>query len=256
MEFNNKVAIVTGAAQGIGFEICKTLSNQGAKIILNDLDAAGAMQAADLINQENTDTCTAVGGDCSDAETIKKIVALAVEKHGQLNIAIANAGITLFGDFFTYSSQSFQRVMQVNLQGSFFLAQAAANQMKLQKDGGSILFTSSVTGHQAHKNLAAYAMSKAALEMLARNLVIELSAYRINVNTIAPGATLTERTLLDPSYNRVWSRITPMGRPAGVKDIADTALFLVSEKARHITGQTLVVDGGWTCVSTPPDEPD
>lgn len=128
--------------------------------------------------------------------------------------------------------------------------------MKLQKDGGSILFTSSVTGHQAHKNLAAYSMSKAALEMLARNLVIELSAYQISVNTIAPGATLTERTLLDPQYNKVWSRITPMGRPADVKDIADTALFLVSDKARHITGQTLVVDGGWTCVSIPPDEAD
>jgi glucose 1-dehydrogenase len=92
-------------------------------------------------------------------------------------------------------------------------------------------------------------MSKAALEMLAKHLVIELSGYKINVNTIAPGATATERTLLDPDYIKIWSELTPMGRPAYVKDIADTALFLVSDKARHITGQTIIVDGGWTSVS-------
>ena len=124
--------------------------------------------------------------------------------------------------------------------------------MKKQASGGSLLFTSSVTGHQAHKDLAAYGMSKAAIEMLAKNLVIELSQFRINVNTIAPGATLTERTLDDPQYEATWSRLTPMGRPARVDDIAHTALFLVSEDARHITGQNLIVDGGWTCVSPSP----
>jgi glucose 1-dehydrogenase len=166
---------------------------------------------------------------------------------------IANAGITLFGDFFTYLPESFYRVMQVNLGGTFFLAQAAANQMKQQESGGSLLFTSSVTGHQAHKNLAAYSMSKAALEMLAKNLVIELSQFKINVNTIAPGATLTKRTLQDDiQYEKTWSKITPMGRPASVTDIADAALFLVSEKARHITGQSLIVDGGWSSISPSP----
>jgi glucose 1-dehydrogenase len=254
MEFNNKIAIVTGAARGIGFEICRTLCSQGAKIILNDLDLETAVQAAVLINREYPDSCTLVAGDCSDLDIIGKLVSAAVEKHGRLDIVIANAGITLFGNFFTYSSQSFNRVMQVNLLGSFFLAQAAANQMKLQPQGGSILFTSSVTAHQAHKDLAAYGMSKAALEMLAKNLVIELSEFKINVNTIAPGATLTERTLLDPEYHKIWSRITPMGRPAGVRDIADTALFLVSDKARHVTGQTVVIDGGWTSVGLPPDD--
>ena len=132
------------------------------------------------------------------------------------------------------------------------LAQAAAGQMKKQETGGSILFTSSVTGHQAHKNLAAYGMSKAALEMLAKNLVIELSQYRINVNTIAPGATLTERTTSEPGYESTWSRITPLGKPASVDDIANAALFLVSDGAKHITGQTLIIDGGWTSVSPSP----
>ena len=95
-------------------------------------------------------------------------------------------------------------------------------------------------------------MSKAALEMLAKNLVIELSQYKINVNTIAPGATLTDRTVSEPGYESTWSRITPMGKPASVEDIANAALFLVSDGAKHITGQTLIIDGGWTSVSPSP----
>ena len=111
---------------------------------------------------------------------------------------------------------------------------------------------SSVTGHQAHKNLAAYGMTKAALEMLAKTLVLELSPYKITINAIAPGATLTERTVSDPTFEATWSKITPTGRPATVADIAHAALFLVSPEAGHITGQSLVVDGGWTSTSPSP----
>jgi NAD(P)-dependent dehydrogenase (short-subunit alcohol dehydrogenase family) len=252
MSFKNKVVIVTGAGQGIGFEICKMLSEKGATVILNDLDADLANKAEALINANYGGNCLAMAGDSSDLVFINKMVDTAVDLYGCLDIVIANAGITLFGDFFTYSKESFSKVMDVNLGGSFFLAQAAAKQMKEQGNGGSILFTSSVVGHQALKSLAAYAMTKAALEMLAKNLVIELSQFKITVNTVAPGATLTERTMEEADYERIWSEITPMGRPAYVSDIANTALFLVSDEAQHITGQSLIVDGGWTAVSTLP----
>ena len=252
MSFKNKVAIVTGAGQGIGFEICSQLAKEGARVILNDLDENLSKQAAKKISDNHQANCIAMPGDSGDIHFIQKMVGAAVSQFGHLDIAIANAGITLFGDFFSYPAESFFNVMRVNLGGSFFLAQAAANQMKKQEDGGSVLLTSSVTGHQAHKDLAAYGMSKAALEMLAKNLVIELSKYKININTVAPGATLTERTLDDPEYSKIWSQITPMGRPATVTDIANTALFLVSEKAKHITGQSIIVDGGWTCISPSP----
>jgi NAD(P)-dependent dehydrogenase (short-subunit alcohol dehydrogenase family) len=242
---------VTGAGQGIGFEIGRQLAMQGASVILNDIDARLAGEAAKRIGDEGGE-CLAVPGDSSEPETIAAMVAAATSTFGGLDIVIANAGITLFGDFLDYPADSFYSVMKVNLGGTFFLAQAAARIMKKQGSGGSLLFMSSVTGHQAHKNLAAYGMTKAALEMLARNLVIELSPFKVNVNTIAPGATLTERTMDDAAYEKTWSSITPMGRPATTSDIAAAALFLVSDKARHITGQNLVIDGGWTSVSPSP----
>lgn len=252
MTHKDKVAIVTGAGQGIGLEICKQLAQQGAKVILNDLDEKLASDAAQSI-QADGGSCVAVAGDASTIEVINRLVAAAVDRHLKLDIVVANAGITLFGDFFDYKQEAFSKVMNVNLGGTFFLAQAAARQMKKQSSGGSLLFMSSVTGHQAHKNLAAYAMSKAAIEMLARNLVIELSQFKINVNTIAPGATLTERTTTnEPAYENIWSKLTPMGRPAHVSDIGAAALFLVSDAAKQITGQTLVIDGGWSSISPNP----
>ena len=251
MSFDKKVAIVTGSGQGIGLEICRRLCTAGANVILNDVDAELATQAALEMNNAGG-VCIAVPGDSSELSIIEQMVETAVSNFGKLDIAIANAGITLFGDFFSYTPEAFSRVMQVNLNGTFFLAQAAAKQMKTQTAGGRLLFMSSVTGHQAHRNLAAYGMSKAAVEMLARNLVIEVSRYGITVNCIAPGATATERTLEDPDYEKTWARITPTGRAATVQDIASTAMFLVSDEASQITGQTILVDGGWSAVSPDP----
>lgn len=252
-EFYQQSAIVTGAGQGIGFEICRQLAAAGCNVLLNDIDKALTNEASRKINDE-FGNCIGLNGDASDPDFIKTMVKTSVDKFGKLTIAIANAGITLFGDFLSYSKDDFYKVLHTNLGGSFFLAQAASLQMKEQGSGGSILLMSSVTGHQAHKNLAAYGMTKAALEMLAKNLVGEISAYGININAIAPGATVTERTTNDPDYINTWSRITPMGRPAYPTDVANAALFLVSEKARHITGQTLIIDGGWTCMSPSPYE--
>ncbi len=250
-QFKNKVAIVTGAGQGIGLEICRQLAEQGASVVLNDIEKSLAEEGAHKIQKEHG-RCIPFAGDASNVSFIQKMVEEAVKQFGKLDVAIANAGITLFGDFFDYKPEDFNQVMKVNLSGSFFLAQFAAQQMKEQQSGGSILFMSSVTGHQAHKNLAAYGMSKAALEMLAKTLVLELSPYNITVNAIAPGATITERTAHDPDYEKTWSRITPIGKPASTRDIANAALFLISPQASHITGQALVIDGGWTSVSPSP----
>ncbi|MFC3879377.1 SDR family NAD(P)-dependent oxidoreductase [Algoriphagus namhaensis] len=247
-----KSAIITGAGQGIGLAIAEKLASLGINLVINDIEAGLVEKAAKSIANKFGTQVQAVPGDSSDPSVIDKLVKSATSRFGSLDIVVANAGITLFGGFLDYSREDFREVTRVNQEGSFFLCQAAANIMKNQTGGGAILFTSSVTAHASHENLAAYAMSKAALEMLSKNLVLELSPFGIRVNTVAPGATLTTRTSLDPDYEGTWSNITPLGRPASIEDIANAAAFLVSEEARHITGQTLIIDGGWTSVSPSP----
>ncbi|MGZ3750986.1 MAG: SDR family NAD(P)-dependent oxidoreductase [Mucilaginibacter sp.] len=250
-KFTNQVVIITGAGQGIGFEIARQIALQGAAVLLNDKDEGLATRAAGVINMLGG-KCHPMAGDASDIDFVQQMVDTAVSKFGFLTIAIANAGVTIYGDFLTYQPEALQGVMGLNLAGSFFLAQKAAIQMKKQGSGGSILFMSSVTGHQAFKNLAAYGMTKAALEMLAKSLVVELAGLNISVNTVAPGATLTERTMEEENYDKIWARVIPTGRAATVEDIANAVLFLVSPFSRQITGQTLVVDGGWTVTSPSP----
>lgn len=250
-EFSGQVAIVTGAGQGIGLEIARQLAERGAAVVLNDLDKALSDEGALSIQQQGGN-CISYPGNAADVDFVQAMVSEAVKVFGKLTTVVANAGITTFGDFFEYRPESLQQLLDLNIRGSFFLTQAAARQMRLQGQGGRVLLMSSVTGHQAHQFLAAYGMTKAALEMLAKSLVVELSPYGITINAVAPGATMTERTAEDPAYNQTWSKITPMGRPATVQDIANAALFLVSPGAGHVTGQSLVVDGGWTSVSPSP----
>jgi glucose 1-dehydrogenase len=250
--FYGQVAIVTGAGMGIGFEIARQLALQGAKVVLNDINKEKATEASNAIKKQGG-LCMPFGGDMSDIMGIEAAIRFTIETFGKLDILIANAGITTYGSFLAYTPASMQKLLQTNLFGTFFLTQAAAKQMVLQGHGGSILLTSSATGHVAHPNLAAYGMTKAGIDQLAKNLVIDLGPHQININTIAPGATLTERTQIEnPDYLEIWSKITPTQRPSTTADVANAALFLVSPFSRQIMGQNLVIDGGWASVGIPP----
>jgi 3-oxoacyl-[acyl-carrier protein] reductase len=251
--FRDRTVIITGAGQGIGFAIARKLSALHANVVLNDMDPALAHAAAETIRAAGGH-CEAYPGDASDTSMVRAMVADAVATYGRLDMLVANAGITTFGDFFEYTPESMQQLLQLNISGTFFLVQAAALEMR-KSGGGSILLMSSVVGNQAHKYLAAYAMTKAAIQMLARNLVIELSPHQIRINTIAPGATITERTMaMEPEYDRTWQKLTPLGKAGTTEDIANAAVFLLSDQSGQITGQTLVIDGGWSAVSPAPGE--
>jgi 3-oxoacyl-[acyl-carrier protein] reductase len=250
--FEGNVALITGAGIGIGYEIARQLALRSVKVMVNDVNPEAAEQAAEQIRAEGG-ICQTIAGDASDVGFIRTMVTQTVEHFGRLDAAVANAGITSWGSFFDYEPETFDKVLALNLRGSYFLAQAAARQMRDQGTGGRLLLMSSVTGHQAIHYLSCYAMTKAALEMLARNLVLELSPYGITVNAIAPGATVTPRNLADdPNYEAVWGQVTPMGRAGTTQDIAHAALFLLSSEAAQITGQTIVVDGGWSVYSPTP----
>jgi len=247
-----KIAIVTGAAQGIGFGIVKELLQAGARVILNDYNDRFIQEAErDLGFQDGLITFQ---GDASQKNVANALVALAVEKFGGLDFAIANAGLTEMGPFLDFPEEKLRNMLDLNLAGSFFLAQAAARQMISQARGGRILFMSSVTGVQGHPHTAGYGMTKAGLRMLAKALGTELAPLGITVNSIAPGATLTERTLSEAGYAEAWGHVIPTGRASTPQDMAKACLFFLGPDSAQITGQTLIVDGGWTNISPmPPD---
>ena len=249
--FQNQVAVITGAGEGIGFEIANQLVAQGAYVVLNDLVEAKAIEASQKISPEGR--CIPFAGDVSDVQIVQGLVTKALDTFGGLDMAIANAGITIWNDFLSYSPEDFYKVVSVNLGGSFFLAQAAANAMIEQKKKGRIVLMSSVTGRRAIPYLSAYSMTKAGLEGLARNLVAELAPKGIRVNVIAPGATVTPRNLADdPNYEKVWGSLLPVREVGFPSDVAQAALFLLDPRNGQIAGQTLVVDGGWTGISPIP----
>lgn len=254
-DLKGKTALITGAGAGIGRAIAEALVKSGANVILNDIDKDLASLTAIEIEAVGKGSCFAVAGDAGDIEIIDKMVALAMSEFGRVDFAIPNAGITVFGAFDEVSPEAFDRINHVNLRGSYFLTQRATRAMRKGGHGGRVVLMSSNVGVQSYPMLSAYAMTKSALQMMAKNLVAELGPHGITINALAPGATLTERTKLEQDdYAGVWSDLVPRGQIAMPEDIANTCLFLLSDASRHINGQTIVVDGGWSATSPLPKE--
>ncbi|MCG2461638.1 SDR family oxidoreductase [Flavobacteriaceae bacterium F89] len=245
--FKGKTAIVTGAGSGIGNAIAKALASEGANVMINDKNADSIDQFIDLGNGKG------LCGDMSNTVDIKKLVDYTIAHFGSVDLLVANAGITQFAPFLELGEDEFDKVTNLNLKGTFFLTQLVAREMV--NHGGKIVLISSNISKRAYPNLSVYSMTKAAINMMARSLSLELAPYQININALAPGATLTERTINEGvDYSKAWSAIIPTGRPAEVEDISNTALFLLSDQARQINGQTILVDGGWTGISVNPNQ--
>lgn len=247
-----QVAFVTGAGAGIGYAVAAALAEAGARVALNDLDPELAAAAAARLGGEGAQVAP-YPGDIADVAGLRATVAQVGAELGGPHICVANAGITRFEAFLAAEPASFDRLTAVNLRGSYFTAQAAARAMVAQGVAGRIVLLASVTGLRAISGLSAYGLTKAGLIAMARSLALELGPHGITVNAVAPGATITERTLTEtPNYAEDWASVTPTGRAGQGADIAAAVRFLVSPEAGQISGQTLVVDGGWSLAGPVP----
>jgi 3-oxoacyl-[acyl-carrier protein] reductase len=251
--FEGKVAIVTGASREIGAAMAEALASHGCAVLAAH---SGEAERADAVVERIRATggrALAYDADLSRVAANRALIVRAVEAFGRVDILAANAGLTIGAPFLDTTEEQWDTLFNLNVKGSFFAAQTAARQMIAQGDGGRIVFSASVTGVQAIPGLSAYGITKAALRHMAKTLACELGLYGITVNALGIGAIVNERNRNDdPEYEAHWGRVTPTGRVGLPTDVAQALLFLASPEAAHITGQTLIIDGGWTLTSPLP----
>ncbi|MCA3561232.1 MAG: SDR family oxidoreductase [Aestuariivirga sp.] len=245
MKLKKRIAIVTGAARGIGLAIAERLAKDGATVVLADvLDAQGKAAAKRL-------GAAYKHCDVSKSAEVKALAAFTVRKFGAIDILVNNAAISANTDFLEVTEAEFDRVIGINLKGSFLMLQACARQMLRQLEAGrkpgAIVNMSSVNDTLAIPGIVTYCMSKGGISQLTRATSIALAPHGIRVNAIGPGTIDTDmaRGVLadEAAFNRAMSR-TPLGRAGMPSEVAAIAAFLVSDDASYITGETIYADGG------------
>ncbi|HUP29933.1 MAG TPA: SDR family oxidoreductase [Usitatibacter sp.] len=247
MKLKDKVALVTGAGQGIGLACAEALAREGAHVLLADLKEDAIRGEASRLVQGGAKAAWIVC-DVSRRDHVNRAVARAVSEFGRLDILVANAGIVHAADFLDLEEADFDRVLGVNLKGAFLAGQAAARQMVKQGGGGAIVNMSSVNAVLAIPNQVPYVVSKGAVNQLTKVMAVALAPHGIRVNGIGPGTILTELARTAVLGNReaeqkILSR-TPLGRMGEPEEIASVAVFLASDDASYLTGQTIYPDGG------------
>jgi NAD(P)-dependent dehydrogenase (short-subunit alcohol dehydrogenase family) len=243
--FQNKTAVVTGAAKGIGYGIALALAKGGANVVLGDLDKVANENSAQEIEKITGSKCVAVECDVSKKESVDALIAAAIEKFGALDILVNNAGIFPFKPFLELTETNWDKVFDINLKSVFLCSQAAA---KVMKDGSKIVSISSIASLVGFEGLTHYCASKGGINGMTRALALELAPKKINVNAIAPGLIGTpgvDAGLNDEAKKQMMTMI-PWKRMGLPEDIANAVVYLASPAADYVTGQVIVVDGGWT----------
>ena len=249
---NGKNAIITGAGSGIGRAITIGLAQAGANVVLVGLTEKKLRETERLVLEENNNVQVFVAPcDVTNLSAVQKVVQETVDKFGSVDILINNAGINYKKEFLDVTESDWETIIKTNLTGEFLFAHSAAAQMAKQ-GGGRIINMSSVGGILGLSNTAPYCASKGGVMQMTKVMAIDLAKYNINVNAICPGyidtGLLKEASQKQKMMNDI-SKFTPMGRPGMPEELIGTAVYLASDAAKYVTGTSIVVDGGMSCIA-------
>ena len=241
---DGRCALVTGASRGVGKGIALALARAGCRLGVNYHTSADGAAATVADVQALGSEAIAVQGDVGIAADVDRMIARVVERFGRVDILVNNAGVQTWKPFLELTEAEWDRVVDTNLKGCFLCSQAAAKVMHAQ-GGGSIVNIGSGSNKIPFPMLAPYTASKGGIEMLTKAMAVELGPHRIRVNCVAPGAIEIERTKLEAAdYAQTWAALTPVGRVGVPDDVGRAVVFLASDEASFVSGQTLFVDGG------------
>jgi len=241
MKLENKVAIVTGAASGIGLAIANTYLSEGAKVVYADLNLG------DL--KLDGEKAIFMKCDVSKKEEVENLIKSTLEKFGQVDIMVNNAGIGTMGGILDVTYETWGKTIAINLSGVFYCAHSAAQAMKEKGIKGSIINMSSILGTVGLAGSISYCAAKGGVVQLTHAAALDLAPLGIRINAIAPGFIATNMTkgiLEDDAFNNMIKANTPLGHVGEAQDIANAALFLASDDSKYVTGTIIYVDGGWT----------
>ncbi|MFZ0544926.1 MAG: glucose 1-dehydrogenase [Candidatus Promineifilaceae bacterium] len=249
-DLTDKVAVVTGASRGIGEAIAWAYARAGANVVISSRRLENIGPVADSINSEFPGRAVAVAAHAGHQEETQMLVEQAVKQYGRLDIAVNNAATNPhFGPLLTSEPSHWDKIMEVNVKGYFWLCQAAAWQMQKQGQGGKLINVASIAGLSPGAMMGIYSISKAAVLMMTRVLAVELGVDNIQVNAIAPGFIKTKfsRALWDtPTIHDSLVERTPLGRIAEPEELTGIALYLASPASDFTTGGVFTIDGGYT----------
>src|SRR5918995_2327577 len=240
----DRVAIVTGAAQGIGKALALGLSREGAKLVIADIHQNNAVAVKDEIRAAGA-MALAIATDVSDEMSVEAMVENCIEEFGKIDILINNAGIFPVSSVEDMEEEEWDRVIGINLVGAFLCSRAVASKL-IEQESGRVISITSGRAFQGAKNAAHYASSKAGIIGFSKALALELAPHRITVNVICPGITDTAQPRGHQSEEQIYAQgqKIPLGRIGQPEDLVGAAVFLASDAAAFITGQTVIVNGG------------
>ena len=239
---NKKTAVVTGAGVGIGKGIALALAQEGYNVVVADLNLENGQQVTDEINKMGV-KALAIKCDVSDAAQVAELFNKTVQEFGKVDVLVNNAGIYPYAAFSEMQEADWDKVIMVNLKSVFLCCKEAS---KIMPEGGRMISISSIASLVGFPNLVHYCASKGAINGMTRALALEMAPKKITVNVVAPGAIETPGAKMDEAIKKQTISIIPLARMGQPADIANAVVFLASEKSDYITGQVIVVDGGWT----------